>query len=382
MTSPQKPKTILVIVRHPVGGIRTFLRYFHRSMDRDAYRFIVLTAGSVELAALRADLEQPNVRIVGLAPGASAVAMMKAMAKILRSEEIALVHAHGLGSGLTTAWLGRLARVPVLLTLHDVFVPKQFQGLRGLAKRLVIGLGLLVPSKIHCVSHDAARNLMTYFPVLGLVKRSPVAVVLNGIISDQFTRSDRRNLVAELALVPQSLLVGFLGRFMNQKGFAELVGAVEILRADASLPRPFHVLCFSPEDGFIREERADVTRRGLDGIIRFLPFVADVGPTLRGLSVVAIPSRWEACPLLPMEVMTAGIPLIASDCIGLREVVLDTPARIFPTGSSAALAEAIKAEMREPSTEAAAAFAPTAATRFDVSLRTLELLAIVKHTAR
>lgn len=375
-------RTVLVVVRHPVGGIRTFLRYFHRSIDVPSVKFVVLTAGSVELQALKEDLAQPNVRVVGLESGASSLALMRATAALLRSENVVLLHAHGLGSSMISAWIARLMGTPALVTLHDVFVAGQFVGLRGLVRRAIIALGLFVPSTIHCVSHDAAVNLREFFPLLRLRRASSIGVVLNGILSRQFVSPVRRDLAREFDLPPDTFVIGFLGRFMNQKGFVELVGAVEKLRADPDLPRRFVVLCFSPEDGFIREERANVERRGLSSVIRFMPFVSDVGPTLRGLDVVTIPSRWEACPLLPMEVLITGTPLIASDCVGLREVVRDTPARVFPARSAAGLAAAIKAEMSAPSTAAAAAYAPAAATRFDVTARAQELLALVRRTAR
>ena len=40
----------------------------------------------------------------------------------------------------------------------------------------------------------------------------------------------------------------------------------------------------------------------------FLPFVTNIASTLKGLDVVVMPSLWEACPLLAMETLVAGIP--------------------------------------------------------------------------
>lgn len=381
-SNPVSPdeKTVLVVVRHPVGGIRTFLRYFCQSASVRSLRLAVLAGNSVEIDALQKDLNRPNVQVIHLGPGSDTFSLLKATAAALRSRNVKLLHAHGLGSGIVTAWLARLMGTPVLLTLHDVFVPGQFVGLRGFARRVTISIALLIPSTVHCVSHDAAANLLEYFPILRVRKRSFVAVVLNGILSSQFRGRERRDFAAELNL-PGTFTVGFLGRFMNQKGFADLVSAVELLRAGAPLPRNFVVLCFSAEDGFIREERARVERAGLSSIIRFLPFVPDAGPTLRGLDAVVMPSRWEACPLLAMEALTVGTPLLASDCVGLREVVRDTPARVFATRSPSSLAAALRDEMQSPSTARAAEYAPTAAARFDVAARTEELLALMHRSA-
>lgn len=104
-----------------------------------------------------------------------------------------------------------------------------------------------------------------------------------------------------------------------------------------------------------------------------MPYVADVASTLKGLDVVVIPSLWEACPLLPMEVMVAGIPLIGTNCIGLREVLIDTPSIIVPARDSLALSKALLEEMINSSAVKFKEFAPVAATRFEVKERATEL---------
>ena len=78
-----------------------------------------------------------------------------------------------------------------------------------------------------------------------------------------------------------------------------------------------------------------------------------------------MPSLWEAWPLLPMEAMVAGVPVLGSDCIGLREVLRDTPSRTVAANDPAALVDGLRAALDEPWTEAARAFVPQARTRFD-----------------
>jgi glycosyltransferase involved in cell wall biosynthesis len=74
-----------------------------------------------------------------------------------------------------------------------------------------------------------------------------------------------------------------------------------------------------------------------------------------------------------MEAMVAGVPLIGTNCIGLREVLRNTPATAVPARDSVALAEALISEMRNPTTTKARAFATEAASRFHVRPRAKEL---------
>ena len=91
----------------------------------------------------------------------------------------------------------------------------------------------------------------------------------------------------------------------------------------------------------------------------------EIWPVLRQLDLVVMPSLWEAWPLLPMEAMVAGVPVLGSDCIGLREVLKDTPSRTVPANDPAALAAGLRAALDEPWTEAARNFAAEARSRFD-----------------
>jgi glycosyltransferase involved in cell wall biosynthesis len=92
--------------------------------------------------------------------------------------------------------------------------------------------------------------------------------------------------------------------------------------------------------------------------------------------LLAIPSLREAFGLVAVEGLVSGTPIVASDCIGLREVLKDTPARMFETGNSNDLANAILKIMKiSPKTDSLN-FIPTAKERFDIkgSVRKLELL--------
>jgi glycosyltransferase involved in cell wall biosynthesis len=94
-----------------------------------------------------------------------------------------------------------------------------------------------------------------------------------------------------------------------------------------------------------------------------------------------MPSLWEACPLLPMEAMCAGVPVLGSDCIGLNEVLAGSPSCIVPAGDEAALAAAIRQASYAPWKDRAAQYAPLAQRRFDVQARAHDLAALFDQLA-
>lgn len=376
-----KKYKILLVVYHPVGGIRTFFRYVYRHFDLLKYQFTLIAPEFPETHVLLEDLAALDLRYIPIRPGINTVGFFQVVTKVARKERFDLIHSHGLTSGICSIFVALLKRIPHIVTLHDVFTEKQFTGFRGFAKRATLGVLLSMVNGIHCVSYDARDNLLDYLKVLKLFRKK-VTVILNGIEVQQFIDAKRRDLRKELGLSQNTFLIGFLGRFMSQKGFRYLVDALEIIKSGESLPKRPVILTFD-EGNYIREEKEDVKRRGLGQSIFFLPFVANVASTLKGLDVVAIPSLWEACPLLPMEVMVAGVPLIGTNCVGLREVLRNTCAAVVPVRDSLALAEALIAEMSNPTTVRAREFAMLAAARFEVKRRAMELEALMlKHLER
>jgi glycosyltransferase involved in cell wall biosynthesis len=159
-------------------------------------------------------------------------------------------------------------------------------------------------------------------------------------------------------------VLGVLGRFMEQKGVTTLLQALEALQREGP-PRPFHLVAVGSGDRRAEYQR-EAEQRGLAGCLTVLDFTPDVLPLLRQLDLLVVPSLWEASPLLPMEAMCVGVPVLGSDCIGLREVLRGTPSRQFPAGDAAGLAAALRRALAGPWTAAASDFAARARARFDV----------------
>ncbi len=354
---------ILLVIWHPVGGIRTFLRYVYGQFSPAQYRLVILLPETSELNATKEDLAHTDTQVEILPPNPSKFAFWARLLHILKKQRIDIVHSQGFTSGVLAAFPARLFKIPHLLTSHDVLRENQFRGLKGKIKKTILSFVLSMPDMIHSVSNDAQGNLLNFFPRLKK-NLQKLCVIQNGVESKKFLIDGRTDLKKKNSLPKRHFLIGFFGRFMRQKGFDILINAVEIL-AQKSNYRDFSIAAFG-WGGFIREEQAEITRRNLTEYFTFMPFEPNIAQVLRGVDVVVMPSRWEACPLLPMEALIAGVPLIGTDCLGLREVLHNTPGIIIPKENPEALAEALDNEMHNNSAKLIEDYRNQAADRFDV----------------
>jgi glycosyltransferase involved in cell wall biosynthesis len=356
---------ILLIVRWPGGGIRTFIRYVYRHFEPELYELTILAPDYSETDVLLEDLKGLNIEVVRVPKRPSFYEFFKTTIKLVVNNDFDLVHSQGLTAATCAAMPVFLFGRPHIVTPHDMLNKSQFKGAVGWFKKIGMGIALSMVHAIHCVSHDSRDNLSNFFPFLGK-KPGKFVVIPNGIEVERFIDAEPRELRKELGVEKETFLIGFLGRFMSPKGFVYLVDAVECLSRRKNLPRKPLVLTFG-EGGFIREEWAKICERGLEQYFRFLPFTPNVAGVLKALDVVVMPSVWETCPLLPMEVLVAGTPLIATSCIGLREVVQNTPTYVVSPRNVAALTEGIELFMKDNQKETFTKFAPEAARRFDVA---------------
>jgi len=369
----QNKKRILLVVRWPGGGIRTFMRYVYRLFPVESYCFTLIAPNEIEMPVLLEDLAGLDLTYCPVSINPTPMEIFRAVFRQLYSGSIDIVHSQGFTSGICAAIPASIARVPHLLTVHETLNHSQFSGRFGFGKRIAMEAILSLVGTIQSVSYDAQANLLEFFPIL----RARCLVISNGIDVEPFQNAVPRDLRGELGLGGDYYLVGFLGRFMSPKGFIHLVDAVAQL-SEQGLQKRLLVLAFG-EGGFIREEKAALKDRGLESFFRFLPFTPDVAGVIKGLDLVAMPSLREACPLLPMETLVCGIPLIASDCIGLREVVKDTPTLMVPVGNSNALADGIRFFMEQDQRQRFIEYAPIAAMRYNVEATATAIQVLIRE---
>ena len=141
--------------------------------------------------------------------------------------------------------------------------------------------------------------------------------------------------------------IGFIGQFAPHKGAALLFDAVRRLRADARLEaRDWCLELWGHELGD-RHSRYLEAHLGADlaGRVRRMgPFEPSTAPQVMArFDALAVPSQWdENAPLVVLQARAAGLPIVASDVPGIREVLDGQPARLVPASDVDAWARELR----------------------------------------
>jgi glycosyltransferase involved in cell wall biosynthesis len=263
------------------------------------------------------------------------------LTRLLRRLRPDIVHTHNPKPGLYGRVAARLARVPVVVnTVHGLYATADDPAGR---RALVYGL-----ERFASVFSDA--ELLQNVEDVDVLRRwrvpeGKVVVLGNGIDLSRFGPPDAAGVDkarAALGVGPDTVVVGFVGRLVWQKGLGELLEAAEILRARCP---EVALVIVGPED----PDKADALGQGDLARARALGNVAllgrrdDVEDLYPGFDVFVLPSYREGFPRAAMEAAASGVAVVATDIRGCRQVVDDgVTGLLVPVRDAGALARALE----------------------------------------
>jgi glycosyltransferase involved in cell wall biosynthesis len=300
-----------------------------------------------------AELEEAGIRHIPLrhatrsaAPHRDLLALAE-LTRLLRSLRPAIVHTHNPKPGIYGRLAARLARVPVVVnTVHGLYALPHDR----LAKRTVVyGLEHLAA---RCSQAEMVQNPEDIETLVKIgIPRGKLHLLGNGIDLERFDRAvahgHRQRVRQELGLSQSDVVVGAVGRLVAEKGYPELFEAAALL-AERGSPARFVVI--GPKD----PEKADalapsVIRQAERAGVRFLGYRSDVEELYAAMDVYVLASHREGFPRSAMEAAALGIPVVATDVRGCRQVVDDgSSGRLVPVGDLPALTEAIDSLVKDP----------------------------------
>jgi glycosyltransferase involved in cell wall biosynthesis len=289
-----------------------------------------------------------------------------------------IVHTHNPKPGVYGRLAARAARVPLVVnTQHGLYAQPTDRAVRRLP---VYSLERLAASASDVELVQNPEDLET-LARLGVPRRK-LRLLGNGVDLERFHPQApelRKEVRTELGVDEDQVVVGAVGRLVWEKGYAELFAAAKQLLAR----RPeLVVVVAGPFDADKGDPLtpADVAAAEAAGV-RFLGHRDDPERLYAAFDIYVLASHREGFPRSAMEAAASGLPIVATDIRGCREVVdHERTGLLVSARDAASLGAAIDRLAGDPATrrrlgEAAAANARAEFDQRRVISRTLDAYA-------
>jgi len=254
--------------------------------------------------------------------------------RFARCTGVDLIYANSLKADLYGAVAARLCGIPLVWHVHDRIDE------RYLPRSSVWLLRLLARHLPRAVVANSGSTLAT----LRLSRAMRTAVIANGLTPEHVARSfgpPPRNNPARIGIV------GRLTAWKGQHVFLE--AAAQLLRRGVRARFIIVGSALFGEDAFEAQLRRQAAALGIEAEVEFLGF-RDVPPVLRTLDILVHASTIpEPFGQVITEGLAAGLPVIATDGGGAREIIEDGRTGVLvPMGDATALADALAQLLAQP----------------------------------
>ncbi len=313
------------------GGIQRHVLDLTSFLREQGHR-VVLAGDNGDWCPPQGDADFVHLALDGIA--ASGGSMFKRMSEILpvarrlrqalKRDSIELVHAHETAPCILAKMATMGLNIPVVFTYHGS-EPDRVASVARTAKRCA---DLTISPSRTSLDHLIAKGLaadMTRVIGLGVHDLAPV--------SRKTVATRRRELLGENG----KYLIASLSRLDPQKGIDMMI---EVARkvSDRRDDVVFAIGGHGPLSDIV-QSWTEIT--GVSQNVKFLGPVSDVASVLSASDLYLLTSRWEALPISIVEAFRSGLPVVATDCGGVRELVQSDVGVVLPVADTNAIANSI-----------------------------------------
>jgi len=255
--------------------------------------------------------------------------------RLVEREGVDLIHSNSTTAHLYGCWAAGRAGIPSVWQVRDM-VPL------GRVGRMLAGNS----SRIIAVSQAVRRKMQ---PACGMDDRW--CVVYNGVDIARFDETGGQAFRDEIGATDDDPVIGMIAQFVPWKRHRDFLMAATIVHHRLHNAK----FVFVGEDLFndhpaYKEELWELSESlQMRGSVVFAGYRDPIAPVIAGMDVVVLPSLGEPFGRALIEAGAAGLPVVAADDAGPREIVRDSETGfLVPPGDVNELAAAIERLARSP----------------------------------
>ncbi|PUU89885.1 glycosyltransferase [Halanaerobium sp.] len=305
-------RILQIITTSDVGGAQEYLHLFGKNIKKENHFILTSPDGDFENKfnniSKKVFLVRSLVRKINLIKDFKSFLKIR---NIISKNEFDIIESHtAKASFLTALALKTIKNKPIFIYNAHGFDASHIEMNRfadNFFKKLKKYI-CNVADTVIVVSNNTAQNLIKE----NICEKEKISVIPGGVNKNRF-----KNLSVPVELKnKRKILIGASGRLVERKGFEYLVKAAKIIKEKSDKSIEFILIGEGPLEQKIKEL---IKVYGLKDIFRVISFKDNFPDYLNMFDIFVIPSLNEGFPLITLEALYLGIPVVSTPVSGMKE---------------------------------------------------------------
>ena len=300
-----KPIRIAHIIGKWVGGgVEAVVMNYYRHIDRTKIQFdFICDDDSTNIPY--DEIKSLGGKVILIPPYQKVFKYHKELKKVLKTGKYQIVHSHINTLSVFSLYAAKCAGVPVRIA-HSHSTTNKKEWKKNLLKQVLRPFSKLFATNYMACSELAGRWLFGN----KTFDKGEVYILNNAIDLDKFIYNEtkRKKHRKELGIKDDTLVIGHVGRFVEQKNHRFLIDIFNEVHKENN-NSVLLLVGQGPLEGEIKEK---VNMLGLNDSVIFAGQRSDVNELYSAMDVFVLPSLYEGLGMVLVEAQVAGLPCLAS----------------------------------------------------------------------
>lgn len=298
------------------GGVEAVVMNYYRNIDRNKIQFdFICDDDSTNIPY--DEIDALGGKVILIPPYQNVFEYHKKLKKVLIDGDYKIVHSHINTLSVFSLFAAKCAGVPVRIA-HSHSTTNKKEKKKNLLKQVLRPFSKLFATDYMCCSELAGRWLFGNKEY----DKGNVYLLNNAIDLDRFKFNEdiRKKKRKELGISDDELVIGHVGRFVEQKNHRFLIDIFN----DVHKKNSNSILLLAGQGPLMDEMKEKVSNLGLNNCVKFLGQRNDINELYQAMDVFCLPSLYEGLPVVGVEAQATGLLCILSSDMTKETKVLDS----------------------------------------------------------
>ncbi len=303
-----KIKILRVVIGLNQGGVQQAVLNLAKNLDKTKFKLIVCAIENGGL--IGNEIKNTGVKVIVLGYKRQPFKTILALVKIIKQNNIDIVHASSYHPSLYGRIAAVMAKTPVIMSYEHVIFD-HFRPLRALLNRILN----FFTHGYTAVSKGVSNQVINWYGY----SKNKVYTVYNGVDTIKFSpKASKASAKKKIKINSKALVIGMICRLDLNKGHKFFFEAISKLRQKQKYTLEFVIIGTGPaENAIIALAKA----YGLEKTVKFLGVRRDIDVCMNAIDIFCFPTLQEGFSNVLLEAMSSGCAIVASNFSSNLEIL-------------------------------------------------------------